>query len=95
MALDAKSSAHCSLRTRARTRLDFEEHGDVVVGSGGRGKISRHRGDLSEALPGGASPLGESSPCALFYIPENLEPWLRTRLVQLQAKNESSLAPVT
>ena len=43
MALVASSCARCSLRTRDRTLLEVDMHGDVNQGSGGIGKMSRQR----------------------------------------------------
>ena len=76
IALAARSCARCCLRTRPRTRLDFEVHGDVVLGSGGSGKISRQR-DADACSPHGAAAPPAVTPCVLSYIPENLSPWLR------------------
>ena len=76
MVLEARSCARCNLRTRARTRLDFEVHGDVFLGSGGSGKISRQR-DADACSPHGAAAPPAVTPCVLSYIPENLSPWLR------------------
>ena len=77
----AAGAAYNELSACARTRLDLEMHGLVVVGSGGRGKRSRHR-EVCWASNSRAQAPGAPTLCALSYIPKKLEQWLRYILIE-------------
>ena len=83
MALVATSCARCSLSTRARTRLEVDLHGDVDHGSGGSGKMSRHRAE-SQWSPERAAPSRPMPPAKLSYIPETWSQRLRSTLTHKQ-----------
>ena len=91
MALVASSCARCSLRTRALTRLEVDLHGDVDHGSGGSGKMSRHRAE-SHWSPERA--LQADATRKVVLHPGNLEPKAPV-YVDTQAKNLGGLANVT
>ena len=78
---------------RPRTRLDFEVHGNVAEGNGGRGKISRQRPE-SAGSPNWAAPPEASKPLALSYIPEILES-MATMCSGAERRSLGGLAPVT
>ena len=78
---------------RPRTRLDFEVHGNVAEGNGGRGKISRQRPE-SAGSPNWAAPPEASKPLALSYIPEILES-MATMCSGAERRSLGGLAPVS
>ena len=90
--LVARSGALLSLRMRPRTRLDFEVHGNVAEGNGGRGKISRQRPE-SAGSPNWAAPPEASKPLALSYIPEILESMATVIYGVFWHRTEKSLRP--
>ena len=77
---------------RPRTRLDFEVHGNVAEGNGGRGKISRQRPE-SAGPPNWAAPPEASKPLALSYIPEILESMATVIYGVFWHRTEKSLRP--
>ena len=78
---------------RPRTRLDFEVHGNVVEGNGGKGKISRQRSEPAGSPKWAATPTA-STPLALSYIPEKLEPMVAV-CFGAERRNLGGLAPVS